>query len=1378
MKRLLVLAAALAMMWALSGMSSTAEMGVSDPLTLAAIGFVILASFTVGELGGRLGLPKVTGYIVAGVTLGPQVANILTDTLVGDLRVFNTLALGLIATTAGLELDLTAIRRVWKTLVATVALKVPLLLLLVGGALLGLETVRPSLGLPGEAILPVAIIVGVLGIGTSPAIALAVVNESRSKGRLTDLLLAIAVVKDLVVVVCLAIALAVARAMLDPSASLDAHVLVHVMEELGSSILVGGVLGGLLILYVRYVHAQMLVFVLMTILVVAELSHLLHLELLLVFIVAGFLVRNFSHYEHELLEPLERIALPVFVVFFTTAGAGVDLRATLALLPLALTLVVARTIAYVIASHLGATLGGEADALKKNAWLTYIPQAGVTLGLVLLAAQALPSLAEPITRIGMALVAIHLLLGPITMGIGLARAGETAGARAHEPEAKEQPTDGEPELAEEPVSVPTEAELLAPLAGTGQEDTVAGLYRALRAELDAFAADARQVIDGERAQVRALVPEPCDDPQALLSLVGRKAPLILRTDRAAELMSLYRRLLRAIQQLPELAAVDLIPPTPAQEQYRRQRSRFVRALLRLRRIGGGRRRRRVPLRMLARTALEGRLITALLTVSRERWRADAQLLESLQPILLGRLDSDHADDLLASGVARWMAVLEVLDRALEEGFADLCGQLQLAATPDGRIATPRYSRIEPVVQAASERLTGEDAQWQAGLEATAEHTRIFALIAAVQRRMAEEVQSWGVQPLEQIQLELLPLVVEIEDQLRSLEPQLTAIPLEQRGPALWEPMLAEVYPLRRQILLQRMSTTYRQHVQPNQLSEPLQLLAEGLPGQLRILVRPVSAVESPEAISTTILQPRQHLSALIGEMLPDLARAMSPASGLIASGHQLVSEGIEVAAYGLMLASRQHAGETPEDLAPLQRAVARLEDFRGELEVALQAALQHLSAEQLRYHRHLEDLQDSRRLSAARTRAAVASTRQSVRLGIQTIRGGASRLVTAAQARGALLLDHPAVVSRLIESGQRRLDSAEIRRWLADPEGLPPGMALLFSGMPVDDHRLFIVHDEIASTLSQGIEGSAPMTALISGERGSGRTSILNMIQLRTRNIRMLRPDDAFHDRRSGLLGALAAELSCLGSEEVLRQELSAQPTLILLDNLERFVMPTPEGHQSLQAALQFMATTESVRWIVTISEAALQRLETLGPIQALFIRHFRLSSHGWETLQRVVATRARLGGLVLEHPTPTLLATLLGRPADEAYFREVWRHSGGNLREALSVHTRASTLLEGDRVLSGGPTRLELPFFGQLPGPSQAILLQLYAFGPMSVGELASSVGLTEPELVRHQVFLHAAGLTVAAPHRRDQLAIPPSLLSPLGSTLKKHRLLEDFRQ
>ena len=75
---------------------------------------------------------------------------------------------------------------------------------------------------------------------------------------------------------------------------------------------------------------------------------------------------------------------------------------------------------------------GEAGAVRNNAWLTYLPQAGVTLGLVLIAADALPDLAVPLRQAGMAVVAINLLIGPVLMSTALRRAGEVPGAATSE----------------------------------------------------------------------------------------------------------------------------------------------------------------------------------------------------------------------------------------------------------------------------------------------------------------------------------------------------------------------------------------------------------------------------------------------------------------------------------------------------------------------------------------------------------------------------------------------------------------------------------------------------------------------------------------------------------------------------------------------------------------------------------------------------------------------------------------------------------------------------------------------------------------------------------------------------------------------------------
>src|SRR5690606_41922433 len=101
-------------------------------LVLAAIGFVLLASFTVAEMGSVLTLPRVTGYILTGALLAAF--GILSPPVVLEMKMFNTLALGLIAISAGLELSLSQLKKVIGTLSATIVAKMVLAAPLVAGA--------------------------------------------------------------------------------------------------------------------------------------------------------------------------------------------------------------------------------------------------------------------------------------------------------------------------------------------------------------------------------------------------------------------------------------------------------------------------------------------------------------------------------------------------------------------------------------------------------------------------------------------------------------------------------------------------------------------------------------------------------------------------------------------------------------------------------------------------------------------------------------------------------------------------------------------------------------------------------------------------------------------------------------------------------------------------------------------------------------------------------------------------------------------------------------------------------------------------------------------------------------------------------------------
>src|SRR5690606_33644867 len=134
--------------------------------------------------------------------------------------------------------------------------------------------------------------------------------------------------------------------------------------------------------------------------------------------------------EHDLLEAVERVALPVFVVFFTIAGARIDLPATYTIFPIALAICVMRAGIFFVAGRVGGVVGGEADVVKRNTWLGYLPLAGVTLRLVTIAANKVPELSAQIRATGIAIVAINLLIGPITLKRALKATDDIGKARS------------------------------------------------------------------------------------------------------------------------------------------------------------------------------------------------------------------------------------------------------------------------------------------------------------------------------------------------------------------------------------------------------------------------------------------------------------------------------------------------------------------------------------------------------------------------------------------------------------------------------------------------------------------------------------------------------------------------------------------------------------------------------------------------------------------------------------------------------------------------------------------------------------------------------------------------------------------------------------
>ncbi|MEZ4592416.1 MAG: hypothetical protein R3D55_14930 [Chloroflexota bacterium] len=150
----------------------------------------------------------------------------------------------------------------------------------------------------------------------------------------------------------------------------------------------------------------------------------IHIEPLLVAMIAGFYVTNFTNFRDEFATLLHDVGPAVYVAFFTLTGVALKLDILLTTLPVALALFVVRASGIAIGSFLGGKAAGEPAEFNKYAWMGLITQAGIALGLAREVAVEFPALGDAFATLVISVVVLNEIFGPMFLKSALSRAGE------------------------------------------------------------------------------------------------------------------------------------------------------------------------------------------------------------------------------------------------------------------------------------------------------------------------------------------------------------------------------------------------------------------------------------------------------------------------------------------------------------------------------------------------------------------------------------------------------------------------------------------------------------------------------------------------------------------------------------------------------------------------------------------------------------------------------------------------------------------------------------------------------------------------------------------------------------------------------------------
>ena len=402
----------------------------SDPRSIGfAFGFALIAAALAGDLFERIRLPRITGYLVFGVVCGPFVGNIISRPMARELTIVNGLAIALIAFMAGLELNF---QRLLPRLRAILTLGAIQLGLMYMGLFAVGWLVWPWLPLLPEATglarVTLAALLATLVVSFSPTVTIAVIADSRARGPLSELVLALVVLADLALIVLFTLAMQAVRWSLGavPMEG-DVGLLARLAWEIFGSFAFGAIVGSLFAFYLRQIGREVTIMLLALCVVLSQVGAAFHFEPLLAALAAGLVVENIAPPNGDALkDAVERGALPVLVVFFAAAGASLHLDA-LGSIGLIAVAVSAVRFAFVRASAWagsGVRVPGVEPEVAGLAWMGLVSQAGVTLGLTIIVSSEFPDWGSRVQTLMVSLIALHEFIGPVLFRLALARAGE------------------------------------------------------------------------------------------------------------------------------------------------------------------------------------------------------------------------------------------------------------------------------------------------------------------------------------------------------------------------------------------------------------------------------------------------------------------------------------------------------------------------------------------------------------------------------------------------------------------------------------------------------------------------------------------------------------------------------------------------------------------------------------------------------------------------------------------------------------------------------------------------------------------------------------------------------------------------------------------
>ncbi|WP_313133322.1 cation:proton antiporter [Anaerocolumna sp.] len=386
---------------------------------LLKISIVLLVGIIGGKVAGIFKLPNVSGYLVAGLFLGPSFFKFIGGDDINTFSIINELALAVIAFNIGSEFIIKDMLKLGKSIVIITLMEV------IGAVVIVFSVMYYLFNQP----FAFSVVIASMSAATAPAATLLVMKQYNAHGPLTKTILPVVALDDVFGIMAFGIAMSLAKISIGKQQHSVLQMFSEPIIEISGSLLLGLILGGLLVMIAKKSTGRdnLQAITLVAIGIATGLSKILGLSSLLVCIMMGTMVVNYLHKPKKVFDSINDFVTPVYILFFTLAGASLNLSTFKTVGLMGIAYVFARAGGKMLGAYVGAK-GVKADPMiTKNLGLALLPQGGISIGLIVLVRQQLPEYAVAVSTIIMFSVLIYEVSGPIFAKIAIQRAGEING---------------------------------------------------------------------------------------------------------------------------------------------------------------------------------------------------------------------------------------------------------------------------------------------------------------------------------------------------------------------------------------------------------------------------------------------------------------------------------------------------------------------------------------------------------------------------------------------------------------------------------------------------------------------------------------------------------------------------------------------------------------------------------------------------------------------------------------------------------------------------------------------------------------------------------------------------------------------------------------